>query len=131
MKTIAATLEKLALFKGVYGCALVEADTGMVWYHAGQLADMEQVGEAAVEFWRAQNRVSAQLGMLGELKFASYNYGKRVIGLIPCDIESGVVLVCLVESPGMAWGEWMKEIPALRQSVKALNQKPQVELIPT
>jgi predicted regulator of Ras-like GTPase activity (Roadblock/LC7/MglB family) len=123
MQTITQILQKLAAFDGVQGCALVEADTGMVWHYAGPMADMEHVGEAAVEFWRTQNRVAAQLGMMGPLKFASYNYGQRMIGLIPCDPDLSLVLVCVAISPGMAWNTWMKELPALRNAVKQFNAK--------
>jgi predicted regulator of Ras-like GTPase activity (Roadblock/LC7/MglB family) len=123
MQTIIEILQKLAMFDGVQGCALVEADTGMVWHHAGPMTEMERVGEAAVEFWRTQNKVSAQLGMMGALKFASYNYGQRMIGLIPCDPELSLILVCVAISPGMAWNTWMKEVPALRHAVKQYNDR--------
>jgi predicted regulator of Ras-like GTPase activity (Roadblock/LC7/MglB family) len=119
MQTIAKILDKLASFNGVQGCALVEADTGMVWHYAGHLSDMESVGEAAVEFWRTQNRVAGRLGMMGALKFASYNYAQRVITLIPCDDERGLILVCVAVSPGMVWSDWIRELPSLRGAVKA------------
>jgi predicted regulator of Ras-like GTPase activity (Roadblock/LC7/MglB family) len=125
MQTIITSLEKLAHFPGILGCALVEADTGMVWHHAGQQNEMERVGEAAVEFWRTQGRVAEQLGMLGELKFASYNYGQRTIGLIPCDLQQGLILVCLAQNPGVVWGQWMQELPAFRQLVKAFGLRQQ------
>jgi hypothetical protein len=121
MQTIADILHGLAAFKGMQGCALVEADTGMVWHYAGKMNDMERVGEAAVEFWRTQNKVATQLGMMGALKFASYNYPQRVINLIPCDEERGLILVCVAASPGTAWGEWIKEVAQLRQALKIYN----------
>ncbi len=123
MRNIIAILEKLSSFPNVLGCALVEADTGMVWHHAGQLADMESIGEAAIEFWRTQNKVASQLGILGELKFASYNYAQSILGLIPCDPNRKLVLVCLAQRPGMVWPEWMREIPALREAVRSYGLK--------
>jgi predicted regulator of Ras-like GTPase activity (Roadblock/LC7/MglB family) len=123
MQTIVSILQKLASFDGVQGCALVEADTGMVWHHAGQLAEMESVGEAAVEFWRTQNRVASRLNMMGALKFASYNYTNRVISLIPCDEERGLILVCVAVSPGMVWSDWIRELPSLRSAVNIYKAK--------
>lgn len=123
MQTVAKILEKLASFDGVQGCALVEADTGMVWHHAGQQLDMESVGEAAVEFWRTQNRVSGRLSMMGVPKFASFNYAKCVISLIPCDEELGLILVCVAVSPGMVWSDWLRELPTLRSAVRAMKSK--------
>lgn len=123
MQTITNILQKLASFNGIQGCALVEADTGMVWHFAGQLTEMESVGEAAVEFWRTQNRVATRLDMMGALKFASYNYAHRVISLIPCDEERGLILVCVAVSPGMVWSDWIRELPSLRSAIDAYKAK--------
>ena len=119
MKSIETNLITLANFTGISGCALVEADTGMVWHHAGELNDMERVGEAAVEFWRTQRRISKQLEVVGELKFANFKYANKTIALVPCDESRGLILVCLANSQGVNWRDWMQHLPPFRQAVQA------------
>jgi predicted regulator of Ras-like GTPase activity (Roadblock/LC7/MglB family) len=124
MQTIGSSLETLASFAGVVGCALVESDTGMVWHYAGKLTDMELVGEAAVEFWRTQRRIATQLSTLGDLQFATFKYAQGTIGLVPCDDKRGLILVCLANSQGVVWSEWISQLPMLRQAVKAYVAQP-------
>jgi predicted regulator of Ras-like GTPase activity (Roadblock/LC7/MglB family) len=118
MQSITSVLESLANFVGICGCALVESETGMVWHHIGKLTDMERVGEAAIEFWRTQRRVAIQLEAMGELKFVNFKYANKTIVLVPCDEDRGLILVCLAESQGVNWSDWIKHLPALRLSVK-------------
>lgn len=117
MKSIEKSLVTLASFGGISGCALVEADTGMVWHHAGELVDMERVGEAAVEFWRTQRRVAIQLEALGELKFVIFKYANKTIALVPCDEQRDLILVCMAHSQGVSWNEWLKHLPPLRLAI--------------
>lgn len=118
MKTIAASLESLSSFAGITGCALVEAETGMVWHHTSKLIDMERVGEAAVEFWRTQRRIASQLQAVGDLKFANFKYTNKVIALVPCDEARGLILVCMADSQGIAWNDWIQQLPPLRLAIQ-------------
>lgn len=68
---VQALIDRLAAFPGVQGCALVDADTGLVWYCAGKLPDIERLGEASVEFWRVQQRQSSYFEERGPLESAA------------------------------------------------------------
>ena len=108
---------RLAAFPAVQGCALVEADSGMVWYHAGSLPEIESTGEAGVEFWRVQSRLSGNFGALGPLQSAAYSYARHVVALFPCSEKPALVLVCVAQKDGMDWSSWGKQVPGLKKAL--------------
>lgn len=112
---VVAHLQALADFPGIAGCALVEADTGMVWHVAGDYPELERIGEAAIEFWRIQNRLTAHLSALGTLKSAAYSFSNRVVALFPCHEEAGLVLVCVAAKGDVGWQAWSTKVEALRR----------------
>lgn len=111
---VGALVEQLARFPGVNGCALVDADTGMVWFHAGQQA-MDQVGEAAIEFWRIEMRLARHFSAMGRLQSAAYSFANNVIALFPCAQKPPLVLVCVAAKQGMAWPDWGRRVAELQQ----------------
>ena len=116
---ITARLQKLAAFPAIDGCALVEVDTGMAWHVAGNYPELERVGEAAIEFWRIQNRLSEHLGALGPLKSAAYSFANRVVALFPCLDNPALVLVCVAAKGPVAWAAWGVEVQALQRDLEA------------
>ena len=111
---IVAHLQALAEFPGIDGCALVETATGMVWHVAGSYPELERIGEAAIEFWRIQNRLTDHLSTLGTLKSAAYSFSNRVVALFPCNDEAGLVLVCVAAKGAVGWQDWGVKVEALR-----------------
>lgn len=116
---VVASLQALADFPGIDGCALVETATGMAWHVAGNYPDLERIGEAAIEFWRIQHRLSAHLTTLGALKSAAYSFSNRVVALFPCSEEPGLVLVCVADKGHVAWQPWGDKVQVLRQLLAA------------
>ena len=112
---VVAHLQALADFPGIDGCALVEAATGMVWHVAGNYPELERIGEAAIEFWRVQDRLTAHLSTLGTLRSAAYSFSNRVVALFPCSDEAGLVLVCVATKGDVAWQTWSVKVEALRR----------------
>lgn len=110
-------LQALAEFPGIDGCALVEIATGMVWHMAGHYPELERIGEAAIEFWRVQDRLSPHLNTLGTLKSAAYSFSNRVVALFPCSEDAGLVLVCVAAKGHMGWQACSVKINALRRVV--------------
>ncbi|MCZ8256476.1 MAG: hypothetical protein O9327_12525 [Polaromonas sp.] len=104
----------LASQPGVQGCALVDPDTGMVWYHAGELPDIERTGEAAVEFWRVQSRLSSHFAKLGALRSAACAFVNGTIALFPC-LPSPLVLVCIASKQEIDWAQWGESALALKK----------------
>jgi hypothetical protein len=114
---VMAQLHLLADHPGIDGCALVEVATGMAWHVAGRYPELERIGEAAIEFWRIQTRLTAHLGTLGELQSAAYSFSNRVVALFPCCEEPGLVLVCVAAKGDVAWSAWGVKVGALRRVV--------------
>lgn len=108
-------LQELADFPGIDGCAMVEIATGMVWHAAGKYPELERIGEAAIEFWRIQHRLTAHLSALGELKSAAYSFSNRVVALFPCNEEAGLVLVCVAAKGNVDWQNWGVMVEQLRR----------------
>lgn len=114
---VVAQLQKLADFPAIDGCALVEVATGMAWHVAGKYPELERVGEAAIEFWRVQARLSEHLSALGPLKSAAYSFENRVVALFPCCDDPALVLVCVAAKGPVAWANWGVEVEALRHEL--------------
>ena len=112
---VTSHLQALADLPGIDGCALVEAATGMVWHVAGNYPELERIGEAAIEFWRVQDRLQAHLHTLGSLKSAAYSFSNRVVALFPCNEEAGLVLVCVAVKGAADWQAWGLKVNALRR----------------
>lgn len=117
MPKIAALVHQMATFEGIEGCALVEADTGMAWHFAGSWPGIEQIGEAAIEFWRIQDRLAGQLAALGGLQSAAYSFSNRVVALFPCADEPRLVLVCVAVKGPVAWQNWAPKVAELRAAL--------------
>lgn len=112
---VSALVEQLAAFPGVHGCALVDAETGMVWYCAGSLPDIERLGEASVEFWRVQLRQSSYFSDMGPLESAAHSFASHVIALFPCSRKPPLIAICVADKAGMAWGAWAARLAQLKK----------------
>lgn len=108
-------LQELARAPAVQGCALVEVISGMVWHSAGDWEHIEQQAEAAVEFWRVQERHTAHFEHLGSLRSSIYFFSAGSLALLPCPGRTPLVLVCVAERVGMDWGSWMQQLKPLHQ----------------
>lgn len=115
----AELVQALGAFPGVGGCALVDADTGMTWFHAGAMGDMERLGEAAVELWRAEARLRDHFEPLGTLQSAAFSFSSRVVALFPCATTPALVLVCAADRNGMDWPAWANQVARLKAALAA------------
>lgn len=117
MSRLSALTDELAAFDGVQACALVDAETGMAWYHAGAMTNREEIAEAAVEFWRVHGRLQQQFSQFGPLASAAYSFEAHVIGLFSCSLEPPLVLVCVAEKARMDWPRWRPAMERLKQAL--------------
>lgn len=120
---VQAAIERLAAFPSVQGCALVDADTGMVWYSAGRLPSIERLGEASVEFWRVRLRQSAYFEELGPLESAAHSFARQVIALFPCSHVPALIAVCVADKAGMAWGPWGTQLAEFKQVLRLAHKE--------
>ncbi|SFC05465.1 hypothetical protein SAMN05216344_10818 [Polaromonas sp. OV174] len=117
MTTVEAFIYQLAAFPGVEGCALVDADTGMAWHHAGSMPDMEQIGEASIEFWRVHKRLSSHFRDFGNFNSSAHSFANRVIALFPCSREPALVLVCVATKGNIDWVRWGEKLAGLKHAL--------------
>jgi hypothetical protein len=109
-----ALMAELAGYPGIHGCALVDAETGMVWHHAGPGLPMEQLGEAAIEFWRVPIRLTRHFQAMGALQSAAYSFENQVIALFPCAQRPMLVLVCVAAKGAIDWRRWGEGVTRLK-----------------
>lgn len=116
-----AMVRDLADFPGVDGCALVDAETGMVWFHAGSTEAIEKVGEAAIEFWRVEQRLRRHFASMGALQSTAYSFARNVVALFPCASSPALVLVCVARKSGVDWPAWGARVQGLRRALVAVR----------
>ena len=119
MKKIKSIIEKLALFDGIQGCALVEVGSGMAWHYAGSMPGIEKLGEVAIEFWRVHTRLADHFDQLGALNSSAHSFAEHVIALFPCSHEPALVLVCVARKGHIDWTGWGKQVTELKQALAA------------
>ncbi len=124
MSGIEPLILQLSRSPGVAGCALVDADTGMVWHHAGSMPDIEQIGEAAIEFWRVHKRLASNFRDFGTLNSSAHSFDNRVIALFPCCREPALVLICVATKTAIDWHKFRENLALLKQALPpALSER--------
>lgn len=107
-------LARLVAHPGIDGCALADAASGMVYFHAGALPDMESTAEAGIELWRVHSRHPAQFAPFGPLQSAAFAFRQKVVALFPCT-ASGLVLVCVASKERIDWPGWGELVQELKK----------------
>ena len=109
-------LAAMAAQPGIEGCALVDAEAGMVWCTAGQTEDMQVLSEAASDYWRLSQRLSRHFAVLGDLGASIIVHTMGRVTLLPCG--SGMLLVSLSsEKARIDWNDWQLRARALAKLV--------------
>ncbi|NDY92898.1 hypothetical protein [Ideonella livida] len=91
---------------GVLGCALVEAGSGLLWQRAGQDFGPHLVWEAAVDYWRLQERLHGHFEPLGPLGAATLHHRLGVVVVLPCVPEHPLLLVAVGRHREVDWAAW-------------------------
>jgi hypothetical protein len=112
-------INNIAAITGVRGCALVETASGMVWHTAGQLPDLERLGETASEYWRLHDRLARNLQALGAPVVGLFAFTQGMLALEPCSQELGVLLVAVVDQGTMDWPQWQQRCTELKTHLAA------------
>ncbi|WP_374665429.1 hypothetical protein [Ramlibacter sp.] len=112
-------LAQMASLPGVGGCAIVEADTGMVWESAGELPGVHHLSEAVSDYWRLFLRRSEDFAALGELRAQVLIHSHRRVTLVGCG--EGLVLVTVSGEPDQVrWADWKGAVGGLQQLVASM-----------
>lgn len=109
-------LDMMADREGLLGLALVEKDTGMVWYATGKLQSVEDVASAATDYWRLYQRTKHSFEELGVLRVAILMHGKGQITVRECG--ANILLITVSTRMGAVdWDQWKADHPILVQMV--------------
>ncbi|MFC6281709.1 MULTISPECIES: hypothetical protein [Polaromonas] len=101
-------LSALAAFEGIRGCSLVESGSGLVVHSAGEVADVEPLSEAAVEFWRIHERLKGNFTALGRLNLAMLAFQDGWLALTACPADPSLLLVAVTRAQSVDWNGWLK-----------------------
>jgi hypothetical protein len=112
-------INQIAAIAGVHGCALVEIASGMVWHTAGQLPELERLGETAAEYWRLHDRLARNLATLGTPIVGMFAFTRGTLALEPCSKELGVLLIAVIDQGRMDWPAWTQRCAALKTHLAA------------
>lgn len=112
-------LAQMAALPGVLGCAIVEANTGMVWLSAGELPRVQHLSEAVSDYWRLFLRRSDDFAALGDLRAQVLIHSHRRVTLVGCG--AGLVLVTVSGEPDQVrWADWKVALGGLQQGVASM-----------
>lgn len=112
-------LNRMAALPGMQGCALVEVSGGMVWYAAGRSLEMQNIAEAASDYWRLYQRLHRNFTQLGNMKAAVFMHVDGRITLMPCGKD--MLLVALThEATPVDWAQWQTQAKELALRVNQL-----------
>jgi hypothetical protein len=116
---LSAHLTELAELQGVNGIALVDCASGMVVTKAGAIENLEQLSEAAIEFWRLSQRLRANLKELQSLEAAALSFERGMMLLQPlrqAKTNETLVVVAIVTVATMDWNRWNSEVKILSET---------------
>lgn len=103
----------------VRGCALVEAESGLIWERIGADPEFDALWEASADYWRMHGRLRGHFDLLGELGAAVMYHRRGILAIMPCMTQPEVLVVCVGENGKIDWGRWQQRIRELGTMIKA------------
>jgi hypothetical protein len=108
-------LVQVAKTSGVIACALVEADTGMIYLSTSRSIKFEVIAEGARDYWSLHHKngnIFAEMGMLNNILI---QHTKGLLTIQPCGEKT--ILITLAKLKKMDWKAWPKIIQPLRKLI--------------
>jgi hypothetical protein len=118
-RIIACALKRVASAPGIRACALVDGASGMIWQTSGDGEGMDELWEAAVDYWRLYARQQSSFAPIGEMRAAVLHHLKGVLSILPCRGDSQLVVVCLASHQGVDWTDCQRRVRQLAKHVEA------------
>lgn len=101
--SLAQAVGGLAARPGIRGCALVEAETGMVWTAHGELADQASLWEAAADHWRLHVRNAAHFDCLGRFAAVATYHVDGVMAVFRCASDPELLFIAVGRHRAVDW----------------------------
>lgn len=112
-------LQAMVAMDGMEGCALADAETGMVWQSAGEMEGIEGLSEAAVDFWRLHTRLRHKFDALGKLQALVMVHSQRRMNIVGCGPALLLVAVCARDAR-VDWTLWREKLMELQKLAGSL-----------
>lgn len=106
-------LRALASFSGIKGCSLVDGESGLVLESAGEFPDVEQLSEAAVEFWRIHARQRQNFAALGSLNLIMMAFQNGWLALTAFPGDPSLLVVAVTRPQQVDWQGWLQRARTL------------------
>lgn len=100
---LAQAVGALAQRPGIRGCAVVEADSGMVWTAHGELAGNTSLWEAASDHWRLQGRHASHYACLGGVIAAALYHADGLVALFRCATDPELLFIAVGQHRAVDW----------------------------
>lgn len=91
---------------------MVEIEAGMVWHTAGSIENLQQIAEAASDYWRLYLRLQSNFEQFGHLQKCSFIHATHKLTLTPCGVDM-VFITITNTSTHLEWLSWEKRIQQL------------------
>lgn len=119
---VRAHLNAMATQSGISACALVDADTGLVWHAAGEPLGDTDLWEAAIDSWRMHQRQKHRFAALGALGAAVLYHQHSTLAVLPVSGDPALLLVALARRSAVDWSAWQKATRELTKRVQRQHQ---------
>jgi hypothetical protein len=113
-----ARLTELSALDGVNAVALVESESGMVWFTAAKTSDFGPIAEVAIESWRTKRRHAAALQALGALRLTATHFERGTLITAPVDADHEFLLVGWIEGGKLQLAQWREHAMAIAQAMR-------------
>lgn len=100
---LAQAVDSLATRPGIRGCALVDADTGMIWTAHGELAGNASMWEAAADHWRLHERNGSHFECLGRFGATAIYHADGVIAVFRCATDPNLLFIAVGRHRAVDW----------------------------
>lgn len=118
-KLLREALEAMAQSPNITGCALVEVVNGMVWHSAGDVPQLEQLGEAMSDYWRLSQRLQPCFAEIGPLKIGVFLHESGRVTTVPCG--EGMIMVAISgHASEIDWAQWRRDTAKIADLVNGL-----------
>jgi hypothetical protein len=117
-QSLQAEIRVLATEPGIRACALVDRASGLV-LHPGGREVQASLWEAAVEYWRLNQRVQGHFAELGVLRAVITHHDGGMLVLLPCGADVEFLLVCIGERSGVDWRRWQLAVRQLAERISS------------
>lgn len=109
-------LVHIASTPGIVACALVAADTGMIYLSTSSSKEFEMLAECARDYWRLHIKNSSIFFHMGHVNSIFIQHERNLLSIQPCGTK--MILVAKAQLKEVDWSAWPSKIKSLKTMIK-------------